>query len=215
MYRECIGYGDDQNTAGVSRNKIKKPKNRKHRSKKPTYTFRGDTYTIDSRCEGIYTPILKAILEVLYTAKEQWGRVLMVRFDLHHTGIHTPDNVYISKFIKNLHRRLERAYSTKAKYVWVREVGRKAEGQHYHLALFLDANKVKHSHKLLDMAEATWKRLSADFTLFRPRSPFYFIDSQEKQQEAVYRASYLAKVRTKGKRKPEAHDYGTSHGKCK
>ena len=201
MYRANIDDKKHQYTHSIERS----TKNRKHKSKRHTYTFRGDTYIVDARCEGIYTPILKAILEVLYAAKERWGRVLVIRFDLHHKGIHTTDNAHVSKFIKNLQRKLERKYQTKAFYTWAREVGRKEEGQHYHLALFIDANKVKSSYKVLDIAEKTWSH-----SLFRPRNPYYFINTPTVMQDAVYRLSYLAKVATKGKRKAEVHDFGRS-----
>lgn len=182
-----------------------KTKNRKYASMNDTYKFCGDTYIVDARNKGLYTPILKSILGVLYTARHNWGRVLMIRFDLHHKNLHTEDSKHISKFFKNLIRKLERAYNTKLLYVWAREVGRKEQGQHYHCALFMDGNKVNQSYKVLEIAEKTWP-----YHFSKPQNPYYYIDSPEIMQEAVFRLSYLAKVNTKGKRKPEAHDYGCS-----
>ena len=188
-----------------NRNTYTKTKNRKHASKKHTYTFEGDTYIVNGKGDGLYTPMLKSILETLYTSRASRRRVLVVRFDLHHKGIHFEDNAHISKFIKNLLRKLTRAYNTKALYVWAREVGKLNEGQHYHCALFIDGNKVNTSYRVLDIIKATWK-----YTVPTIKKPFYYIDSQEILEDAVYRLSYLAKVFTKGKRKPTVHDFGKS-----
>ena len=198
MCSETIANQGNQNT-------YPKTKNRKHASKKHTYTFNGDTYTVNGMNKGLYTPILKSILEVLYTAKEQWKRVLVIRFDLHHKGLFFEDNKHISEFFRNLLRKLTRAYKTKALRVWAREVGKKNEGQHYHCALFLDGNKVRTSHKVIDMVKATWQ-----YTTPTIPHPYHFIDNPEVMNEAVYRLSYLAKVATKGKRKSTVHDYGRS-----
>jgi hypothetical protein len=43
--------------------------------------------------------------------------------------------------------------------------------------------------------------------------PYKYIDKhnlKKERQEAIYRISYLAKVRGKGYRDPQAKDYGTS-----
>ena len=207
MYKGGLTYAHHQNTPQPTA-KSTKPKNRKHASKKHTYTYRGDRYSVYAgyqATKGLYTPMLKAILDVLYFARESWGRVLVVRFDLNHKGLHMLDSAHISKYIKNLKRKLERKYKTVPLYVWVREYGAKEGGQHYHFALLLDGNEVKSSYKVLEIAEATW-----GYTFIKPENPYYFLDSREVMREAVYRLSYLAKVLTKGNREPTKHDYDRS-----
>ena len=207
MCRESLAHESHQNTHQQTA-KPRKPKNRKHASKKHTYTYQGDTYGVYAgyqATKGLYTPMLKAILDVLYFARESWGRVLVVRFDLSHKGLHTTDSKHVSEFIRNLKRKIERRYNTKSHYVWAREYGAKEGGQHYHFALFLDGNKVKSSYKVLEIAEATWA-----YTFHIPKNPYYVVDTQESMQKPVYRLSYLAKVLTKGHREPTKHDYDRS-----
>jgi hypothetical protein len=48
-------------------------------------------------------------------------------------------------------------------------------------------------------------------------NPFYYINKNDNKTrlEAIYRISYIAKIRGKGYRDPQANDYGTSRLKLK
>jgi len=60
-----------------------------------------------------------------------------------HVEKYTPDNRELSRFIDKIKIRLAKHYKTKRLgYLWVREQER-AKRQHYHLALFVDANKLQ------------------------------------------------------------------------
>ena len=100
-------------------------------------------------------------------------------------------------------------------YMWVREQ-EKAKSQHYHLALFLDGNKVQHPSKLLRWIKGrwTWYEQPKPPTIKRP---FLMTKRQCKSSidDAVYRISYLAKPRGKGYRNRYTKDYSTSRIKAK
>lgn len=138
------------------------------------------------------------------------GAVLALRFDLHHKGIETSSNKWLSKFIKNLKRKIERAYGiSDIGFIWAREL-ESGKAQHYHVAIWLDGDKVQHSANLNKLIAETWQAINPACTVFHPKNCFYFIGGQETKKEFVYRVSYLAKVRGKGYRAAQVKDYGTS-----
>ncbi len=136
-------------------------------------------------------------------------RSLVLRFDLH-LNIYTPDNKRISNFMNNIRNYLSRNYDIhKMGSVWVREMER-AKTQHYHLALFLDGNKIQHPKKLLPVLKEKWLPFGGMPTISKP---FYYIDKNNHAQqrtEVIKRISYFAKIRGKGYRDTQAKDYGTS-----
>ena len=189
--------------------KPKRTKNRKAISKSEVLIHKGEKYILNAKKSGIYPKIAHDMIEQLELCLVKWKRVLVVRFDLH-VKHYTPNNKQVSKFRKNLQRRLERKYQMlDIGYTWAREV-EEAKAQHYHFALFLDGDKVRHSQKILEMVESTWKGVHHENHVPVIPKPYHFINSPESKAEAVYRISYLAKVRGKGYRNPRANDYGTS-----
>jgi len=187
----------------------KRTLNRKTVIKKPEIIHDGKTYKINARKSGVYSEIMHKALEQFNICEEKWGRVLVVRFDLH-PRFKSGDNSKLSKFIKNLRRRIERKYGfSDVGYVWARECER-SKKHHYHFALFLDGDKVRHSKKVLELARSTWKGLHIDNHMPVIPKPYCFVDSPESKEQAIYRISYLAKTRGKGYRDRQAKDYSTS-----
>jgi len=187
----------------------KRTRNRKTIIKRSEIIHDGRTYKINACKSGVYSEIMHKALEQFNICEEKWGRVLVVRFDLH-PRFKSGDNSKLSKFIKNLRRRIERKYSfSDVGYVWVREQER-SKKHHYHFALFLDGDKVRHSKKVLELARSTWKGLHIDNHMPVTPRPFHFVDSPESKEQAIYRISYLAKTRGKGYRDQQAKDYSTS-----
>lgn len=189
--------------------KPKRTKNRKAISKSELLKHKGESYILNTKKSGIYPKIAHDMIEQLELCILKWKRVLVVRFDLH-VKHYTGNNTQVSKFRKNLQRRLERKYQMlDIGFTWAREV-EKAKSQHYHFALFLDGNNVRHSKKILEMVESTWKGVHHENHVPVIPKPYHFINSPESKAQAVYRISYLAKARGKGYRNPRANDYGTS-----
>ena len=117
----------------------------------------------------------------------------------------TKDNRPISQFFQQLKCQLIHHYGQLYNgYIWVREQG-KSKAQHYHLALLLDGQKVKHSDTVYRIAKAIWTYGH----LSLPDNPFYHVhrDRLDEHRLLIYRLSYLAKAETKGERPPTVKDY--------
>ncbi len=161
---------------------------------------------------GIYPVMLQKIIEQLDVALEIHRRVLVIRFDLHQPE-YTSTSEHITKFRKRLIQKLQREYDTKnIGYAWVRE-REKAKSQHYHWVLFIDGDKVQYSSNILRIVKQLWcknKELGYGGYVPTTPNPFYYCDNEDVRSEAIYRISYLAKIRGKGCRSKEANDYSTS-----
>ena len=101
-------------------------------------------------------------------------------------------------------------------HVWVREQ-EEAKQQHYHVALFLDGNKIQHPSKLLQLIKAKWYKHGRVWIPKKERADddgcFYYIEKKnfvEERGKAIYRLSYLAKTRGKGYKDKQAKNYSVS-----
>ena len=164
--------------------------------------------------KGVYLDILIKMINQLDVAYSIHKRLLVLRIDLH-TTYYSPNNKIISKFINRVKQWIGRNYEIKdIGYAWVRELER-SKNQHYHLVLFLDGNKIRHSGKLIKQIKEMWL---PNGYIPMIKHPYYFIDKhnyKEVRAEAIYRISYLAKIRGKRYRDPQAKDYQTSRLKLK
>ncbi|MDX2425517.1 MAG: inovirus-type Gp2 protein, partial [Cycloclasticus sp.] len=161
---------------------------------------------------GLYVQILESMINQFEIAATKWKRVFVLRFDLHMENYRS-DNKIITEFRKRLFQRLKRTYDFKdIGFCWVREQER-AKSQHYHFVLFLDGDLIRHSSKINNMVKQAWERPEGGYTVPVIKHPFYFADSEEVTQDAIYRVSYLAKARGKGYRDKQAKDYQCSRMK--
>lgn len=203
-----------------STTKLVKPK-RTNVSKQITYSpeFRheGSIWLINvnkDKQQGVYIEPMHRAISQLEVCQSKWNRVFVYMFNLHQTGVYRPDSKWITRFRKNLNRKLERAYGmSEVGFIWVRE-NEKAKGQHYHLSLFLDGNKINAHHKLKGLIDKTWLKISGNKAT-RVQNPFYDIKNNDVKQDAINRISYLCKVRGKGYRPKQSKDYSTSRLKAK
>ncbi|MBG56803.1 MAG: hypothetical protein CMK46_00760 [Porticoccus sp.] len=162
-----------------------------------------------------YVEILRAIHDQLEAMLSYHGKVLVLRLDLHLDGF-SSDNHELSRFIEKIKRRYQEHYRGKRMgYVWVRELER-AKQQHYHLALYLDANKIQHPAKLINWIEQRWQSRGHPKP-FTPKSCFSVINRKNDcgKQVVFKRLSYLAKTRGKGYRDENVNDYSSSRIKAK
>lgn len=188
---------------------MKPTKNRKYKSMSNTITHNGVEYFINAKKSGIYPQQLHKFINQLEICVEKWRRVLVLRVDLHQNH-YTNNSQMISKFRKNLTRRLDRIYGiTELGYSWVREM-EKAKHQHYHLALYIDGNVIQHPRKINRIIADTWVAVRGGNTVGYPANCFHYVTDDDSKAEAVYRISYMAKTRGKGYRPPQAKDYGGS-----
>ena len=158
---------------------------------------------------GVYPLIIEKFVVELDKMIARYKRVFVLRFDLH-LRQYCDDNKQITTFIKAQVQRIKRKYETKyVGYVWVREVER-SKIQHYHCAFFIDGDKIRNSFALNQQIKAKWYKNGHRSVVPKP---YYFLDKhnmKEEREKVIYRLSYLAKVRGKGYRSPQAKDYSTS-----
>ncbi|MFC1537086.1 inovirus-type Gp2 protein [Pseudomonadota bacterium] len=188
---------------------MKRTNNRKTILGPDVETFKG--YPVNSAKSGLYREPLEAIIGQLEACSAHHGRLLVVRFDLHSYGFKTSDsNEQVSLFLKRIIQWLGRNYSCKKiGRAWARERER-AKQQHYHCALMIDGNKIRHPKNLLAAIKGKWEILNPDHYMPIIRKPYHFVDKISGLNDSVYRLSYLAKPRGKGYRPDQTKDYSTS-----
>jgi len=192
----------------------KRTRNRKTPMVCESFVHDGVEYKVNGKGSGIYKEAMTSIIQELLAANAIHKRLLVVRFDLHSHSF-GKDSAEISAFIEQIKLWIKRHYQTSdIGHVWAREL-ETAKAQHYHLALFIDGNKIRHPKKLLRYIREAWENKHPDHSAIPIKSPYYFIDNDDVLHDAIYRLSYLAKVRGKGYRPDQAKDYSTSRLKIK
>ena len=173
------------------------------------FEYNGEILTIQQGKQGVYIEVLNKIIEQLDIALQIHKRVLVHRFDLH-VNYYEGNSKRLSKFMNRLKQWIKRNYGIiDIGSIWVRE-REKAKEQHYHLTLYLDGNKIQHPKKLNVQIKEMWAPHGHMPTILKP---YYYIDRNNlkaRRLDAIYRVSYLAKVRGKGYRDEQAKDYGAS-----
>lgn len=201
---------------GSGPKKIQRTTNRKRVTFKDSITHNEKTYRINNGGEkkrGLCIGVLQKIIEQFEIGLAKWKRVLVLRFDLH-CPFETVNNKLMTAFRKRLFQKLKRDYGFKEiGYCWAREYHGKGKGQHYHWALFLDGHLINHYSRISKLVESAWSRPEVGYHVQNVKRPFYFVDSTEVAQEAIYRVSYLAKTRGKGHRENQTKDYHCSRMK--
>ena len=203
------------NLGDSSLNRKNSTRNRKTKLACESFEHEGVHYKVNSKKSGIYKEIMFKIIEQMKIAREIHNRLLVVRFDLH-SGNFSQGNEEISLFRKQIIQWVTRHYQTHSiGFVWAREQ-EKAKSQHYHLAIFIDGDKIRHPKRLLKEIRDKWE-VKDPWNHHKPfvEKPAYFINSDEVFHDAVYRLSYLAKVRGKGYRPEQSKDYSTSRLRLK
>ena len=162
-----------------------------------------------SAIRGVYPIIIEKFVEQLDICIAIHKRILVLRFDLS-VNEYSDDNKNLSKFLNQEKQWLRRKYKTKnIGSVWVREQ-EKSKKQHYHCAFFIDGDKVRHPAKIIKSIKAKWFKYGHAPVI---KNPFYYIHKhnlEDERKRAIERLSYLAKIRGKGYRNPQAKDYQTS-----
>jgi len=176
------------------------------------YTFNDENLFINSsETQGIYPNIIEKIVEQLDICLNLHKRVLVVRFDLS-LDEYSGDNQTISTFINRQKQRMFKTYRVKnIGHAWKREQ-ETSKAQHYHVALFIDGNKIQHPSKLLRQIKAKWFKHGRCWI---PDDCFYYLDEsktnfKQTRGEAIYRLSYLGKTRGTGYKDVQAKNYSVS-----
>ncbi|WP_415900542.1 inovirus-type Gp2 protein [Neptuniibacter sp. QD48_11] len=181
------------------------------------YRILNNTYRIIpwKKGESYYHEILERSSQQLEAMLSYHSKVHVIRYDLH-VSKYTEANEDLSKFMRALNQRLKRKYGhVRLGYVWCREQNL-SNKQHYHLALMINGNLFKSSHTISAIVDELWTRLGHPVT-YKPDNHIYKIQRGDEvvARAAFERMAYMAKVRTKGKRKGPVNDYSTSRLKAK
>ena len=181
----------------------------KYISKTNVITMGGKTWWINARKSGVYTGMLKPMIKQIELMMEYHSKIHLIRFDLHQS-IYTETNKRISIFNRRLFKWLKRHYKLKRiGYIWCREQ-EGAQQQHYHYVLIIDGHKVEKANYILNKVIEIWESMSG--SCWVPKNCYYNLKYGQYReiQNAIFRVSYLAKARGKGRRPPQTKDYATS-----
>lgn len=183
----------------------KKTRNRKSVTRKGVFEYRGKNYRVNAAKSGLYVESLRSIIKQFELASQKWGRVFVLRFDLHQ-HVYTGNSERVTAFRDRLVTRLKYQYGFKeVGYCWAREMER-AKTQHYHFVLFLDGRLIRHSNNIIEMVKRAWDDGTGTYTIPTISRPYYFGSGDEITDKVIYRISYLAKARGKGFRNKQAKD---------
>ncbi|HHQ4618817.1 TPA: YagK/YfjJ domain-containing protein [Aeromonas veronii] len=186
--------------------KRKQGKRYGHVTHQCVYRYQGIEYPINTTpASGGYTKPLSEMIRRIVEAVRRYRRVLFVRLDLS-MGEGEATSERLSAFLKQAGRYVTREHGTRLEYVWCREQ-EKAKRQHYHLALLIDGDKLRHPARLYEALAELWQRKGGRLSI--PENGYLMTDSHN-ITEAVYRISYLAKERGKGYRPDGVRDFGYS-----
>ncbi|MNJ50412.1 hypothetical protein D3C87_987170 [compost metagenome] len=167
------------------------------------YEYQGHAWAV-IKSINIRQEIMDRIFQIMEKFFSKTSKLTAIRLELK-MRLWTKDNKPISQFLQQLKFQLINHYGQLYNgYIWVREKG-KSKAQHYHLALLLDGQQVKHSDTVYRIAKAIWTYGN----LSLPDNPFYHVhrDRLDEHRLLIYRLSYLAKAETKGERPPAVKDY--------
>lgn len=178
----------------------------------PEVVFDDVTLSINANeRHGCYEVILRRTHEQFQAMLSHHCKVFvfMVMF---HSNDYSPINRLFSNFMRKFKKKITVKLGLKrVGYVWVRERGER-DAQHYHLALFLDGNKVQIPHNVFNLCSEIWEGWNQPRPSFPQGRSFYMLrrGDDSNYREAFRHLSYLAKVWTKSGRAPAANDYYSS-----
>ena len=188
----------------------------------PTY----EGYEIQLKHGLVIREYLDKTFKIFQKALDQYGRVCMLRFDLH-----VPDscdqltknsNKLMSKFIASLKAKIKysqaqskkegnRVHNTEVRFLWCREFS-SFGGVHYHVVLLLNHDAYRSIGKFELESDNMYSRIHEAWgsalgmypeallgLIHIPLNPTYCIwrNDSKSFQDAFYRASYLCKMETK------------------
>lgn len=172
----------------------------------------------DGKSLGCFVPILWRLENQMTAVLSHHSRMWVVRFDLHCNEF-VEDNQLISRFMKQLMRRLPKDYARLGRtgYLWARETGSVCGKTHYHLVLLLNGNAICSAKHLTSICKELWQIDAGQGQVQTNWEDARVVKRSDNAAfaDAFYWFSYLAKVYTKGQRKPTANDYSSSQIKHK
>lgn len=153
-----------------------------------------------SSTKGCYFEMLSAIEREMTAMLSNHRKVLMFRFDIH-IKEYTPDNKVISDCLKEVKKFIKSYYEDceRIGYVWCREQ-QTVKHQHYHVFMMVNGSKIDNTFKIFEEIQNISDRTPLLAEPHIPKNAYIMVNRGDDDafNEAFYRASYLAKIRTKG-----------------
>ena len=194
----------------MTKTSIKNTSGRKHITKKPFVKHRDELVAINSTGSGTYSATVKKSFEQFDLGLDRWGRQLFCMFQLK-PGAASATNKIMTNLLRRVSYQLSKLGVAEYGYHWCREQD-KSEGEHYHLALWIDGDMFRTSHSIAPIVQRAWEELGGFFASARRR--YQYVDDSQSRQEALYWLSYLSKGKGKGKRPTQTKDHGMSRLKA-
>lgn len=177
------------------------------------WAYQDIVYPVNTNKEkgwGIYPDILKRFIDRFNYMEHHYNKLFVMRVDLRlKSQLKKSNKNVFTPFMTNLKRVLKRVYGfKKIHYQYVTEHNRNKE-KHYHLILILDGNKIQSSFKIQHLVDDCWSKYGKYYI---PEHCYYnhHRGDERMRKEIVYRASYLAKIRDKNRRRSQDKRYGVS-----
>ncbi|SHN72752.1 YagK/YfjJ domain-containing protein [Desulfovibrio litoralis] len=161
--------------------------------------------------------ILDTVINQIETSTAKHNKVFVVNFSLTYpqTQISSTNNKDITIFMDRFTKYLEKDKKI-IDYTWVREQNT-SKNHHYHVMPTLNGNKIQNQHGIMKEATRIWEEVISseasglvDYSstphMLRKDDPAY----QEKLENCILHASYLAKENTKGNNPKRVRSYGCS-----
>jgi len=181
----------------------------KYISKTNIVTLNGKTWWVIAKRKGVYTVLLKNMINQLENIMTHHSKIMLIRFDLRQPTF-TENNKRITVFNRRLFKWLKSKYGfLRIGFIWCREQ-ELSEAQHYHYVLLLDGHKIKHPCLVLDKVKSIWETMNG--TYWGVKNCFYRLTRYDDLtlQRAIFRVSYLAKASGKNRRPTQTKDFGMS-----
>ena len=175
------------------------------------YFNQGEYYRIFYRPTGVNTRILESSWNLVANWIGYYSKFCAVFLQLHQRQP-CEDNKQLSKFLRNLTKRLSQYYNTpNIGYFWVREHSGR-DKQHYHLMVLISGHCCQNSCVVDKLTREIWKEIDKNNSNYEVKRRVYKVNryGHDKERRALLtRLSYFAKNDSKtvhGSR----HNYGRS-----
>jgi hypothetical protein len=158
--------------------------------------------------DGCYVEILDSMYNNLSAMLSQYSKVLVVQFGFMCLD-YSLDNRGMSNLVRVIKRRVGRRYGKPLALCWVRSVT--ASGYlHYHVALMLNGHRIRSQYSLWPLIRQILDQRNYLTPGFSEGQHLVVRDDLESARKAFQHLSYLAKVRTKGRRPHQTKDFSST-----
>jgi hypothetical protein len=178
----------------------------------PVYRYGSMAFRINAAPnKPVISKSIKRMVSQIESLLSHYSRGYFLFFSLHNSPI-TENSTLVSDFFRELKRHAIAIYGEKRLiYAWGKERDRSTQF-HYHAFIGLDGSKVSNASRLIRIINGIWGKLVAGGHVHYPKNCFYLAHRADYMiiGDLVYRASYIAKLRTKEDNPTPTRRFSTS-----